>query len=41
MSMLCVTFGFKIRHKTFGCVSMGGAVLFLGPDCSYIQHGLE
>ena len=35
-------FGSKVRPRTFGCVAMRSAVLFiLGPDCSYIVHGLE
>ena len=38
----CVSFGSKVRPKTFRCVAMCSAVLFiLGPDCSYILHGLE
>ena len=37
-----VSFVSKVRPITFGCVAMRSAVLFiLGPDCSYIQQGLE
>ena len=38
-----VSFGSKVRPRTFGCVAMGSALLFivlLGPDCSYILQGL-
>ena len=42
---MCVLYGCfesKVRPRTFGCVAMGSAVLFiLGPDCSYILQGLE
>ena len=39
--MLYVSFGSKVRPRTFGCVAMGSALLgILGPDCSYIQQGL-
>ena len=35
--VLYVSFGSKVRPRTFGCVAMGSALLFiLGPDCSYI-----
>ena len=41
MCMLYVSFGSKIRPRTFGCVAMGSALLcILGPDCSYILQGL-
>ena len=37
MFVLYVSFGSKVRPRTFGCVSMGIALLFiLGSDCSYI-----
>ena len=36
-----VSFGSKVRPRIFGCVVMRSAVLFLGPDCSYILHGVE
>ena len=29
MCVLYVSFGFKIRPRTFGCVAMGSAVLFI------------
>ena len=36
-----VSFGPKVRPRTFGCVAMGSAFLcILGPDCSYILQGL-
>ena len=41
MFVLYVSFGSKVRPRTFGCVAMRSAVLFLGPDCSYILQGLE
>ena len=42
MCVLYVNFGSKSRPRTFGCVAMGSAVLFiLGPDCSYSLQGLE
>ena len=42
MCVLYVSFGFKVRPRTFGCVAMRSAMLlFLGPDCSCIQQGLE
>ena len=35
--MLYVSFESKVRPRTFGCVAMGSALLFiLGPYCSYI-----
>ena len=39
MCVLYVSFGSKVRPRTFGCVAMGSALL-LGPDCSYILLGL-
>ena len=43
--MLCVlyvSFGSKVRPRTFGCITIGSALLFiLGPDFSYIMKGLE
>ena len=38
MCVLYVSFGSKVRSRTFRCVAMGSALLcvFLGPDCSYI-----
>ena len=42
MCVLYVSFGAKIRPRTFGCIGMGNAVLFiLGPVWSYIPQGLE
>ena len=42
MCVLYVSFGSKVRPRTFGCVAMDSVVLFvLGPDCSYILQGLE
>ena len=29
MCVLYVSFGSKVRPRTFGCVAMGGAVLFI------------
>ena len=29
MCVLYVSFGYKIRHRTFGCVAMGSTVLFI------------
>ena len=41
MCVLYVIFGSKVTLRTFGCVAMGSTVLlFLGPDCSYVLHGL-
>ena len=41
MCVLYVRVGSKLRPRTFGCVAMGSAFLFiLGPDCSYILQGL-
>ena len=41
MFVLYVSFGSKVRPKTYGCVAMGSALLciFLGLDCSYILQG--
>ena len=42
MCVLYASFGSKVRPRTFGCVAMRSAVLFiLGPHCSYILQGLE
>ena len=42
MCVLYVSFRYKVRSGTFGCVVMRSAVLFiLGPDCSYILLGPE
>ena len=42
MCVRYMSFGYKVRFRTFGCVAMRTAVLFiLGPDCSYILQGLE
>ena len=38
MCVLYMSFGSKVRPRTFGCVAMG--CLLLGPDCSYILQGL-
>ena len=41
MCVLYVSFGSKVRPRTFGCVAMGSACcLLFGPDCSYILQGL-
>ena len=44
MLWMCVqymSFGSKVRPRTFGCVAMGSALLLLlGLDCSYILQGL-
>ena len=41
MCVLSVSFGSKVRSRTFGCIAMGSALfLLLGPDCSYILQGL-
>ena len=40
MCVLYVSFGAKVRPRTFGCVAMGSALLcIIGPDCSYILQG--
>ena len=40
MCVLYVSFGSKVRPRTFRCDAMGSALLFiLGPDCSYIMQG--
>ena len=37
-----MSLGSKVRPRTFGCVAMCRAVLFIfGPYCSYILQGLE
>ena len=42
MCLLYRSFGSKGMPRTFGCVAMGSAALFiLGPDCSYSLPGLE
>ena len=42
MCVLYVSFGSKVRPRTFGCVAMGSAVLFiLRSGFSYILQGLE
>ena len=42
MCVLYVSFGSKVRPRTFGCVAIRSAVLFiLGSNCSYILQGLE
>ena len=42
MCVLYVSFGSKVRPRTFGCVARHSGVLFiLGPDCSHILQGLE
>ena len=39
--VLYVSFGSKVRPRTFGCVAMGSALwCILGPDCLYILQGL-
>ena len=39
MCVLYVSFGSKLRPRTFGCVALGSGLL-LSPDCSYILQGL-
>ena len=40
MCVLYVSFGSKVRSRTFGCIAMGSALLcILGPDCSCILQG--
>ena len=40
MCVLYVSFGSKVRPRTFGCVAISSALLcILGPDCSYILQG--
>ena len=41
MCVLYVSFGSKVKSRTFECVAMRGTVLFLGQGCSYILQGLE
>ena len=42
MCMLHVSFGSKVRPRTFGCIVMCSAVLFIFRSrCSYILQGLE
>ena len=41
MCVLYVSFGSKVKPRTFGCVAMRNAVFIFGPDCSYILQGLE
>ena len=42
MRVLYVSFWSMVRPRTVVCVAMRSTVLFiLGPDCSYILHGLE
>ena len=42
MCVLYVSFGSKVRPRTFGYVAMRSAVLLiLGQDCSCILQGLE
>ena len=39
--VLYVSFGSKVRPRTFGGIAMGSALLcILGPYCSYILQGL-
>ena len=41
LCVLYVSFGSKVRPRTFGCVAMGSAMLcILGPNCSYSLQGL-
>ena len=42
MCVLYVSFMSRVRPRTFGCVAMRSAVLFiLGPYCTYILQCLE
>ena len=41
MCVLYVSFGSKVRPRTFECVAMGSALLFIvWSRCSYILQGL-
>ena len=41
MCVLYVSFGSKVRPRTFGCVAMGmHCCVLLDTDCSYILQGL-
>ena len=41
MCVLYVSFGSKVRPRTFGCVAMSSVLLFiLDPECSYILQDL-
>ena len=41
MCVMYVSFGSKVRPRTFGCVAMVVlCCLLLGPDCSYNLQGL-
>ena len=41
MCVLYVSFGSKVRLRTFGCIAMGTACcVLLGSDCSYILQRL-
>ena len=41
MCVLYVSFGSKVRPRTFGCIAKKHhTALLLGPDCSYILQGL-
>ena len=40
MCVLYVSFGSKVRPRTFGCISMGSALLCIfRSKCSYILQG--
>ena len=44
MCVLYVSFGSKVRTRTFGCVAMGSAALFIFGSrllLSYILQGLD
>ena len=41
MCVLYVSFGSKVKTRTFVCVVMRSAVFILGPDCSYILQSLQ
>ena len=41
MCVLYVSFGSRVRPRTFGCVAMNSALFsILGPDYLYILQGL-
>ena len=40
MCVLYVSFGSKVRPRTFGCVAMGSVLLFIVKSSSYILQGL-
>ena len=37
MCVLYVSFGSKVRPRTFGCVAMGSALLFIASACTFCR----